>query len=125
MFNLDSFGSPLGWNDLIFNGPDTLAQQVRNCFEPKEIYFRFLNQVIPYADHFPFAVAGIPAVTLIRSNCTSGRFFHHRPDDDLDKVSTSTMETLLNGIIHFIDLLTTTNQLPFAPTIHNALQNDI
>lgn len=125
MFNLDSFGSPLGWNDLIFNGPDTLAQQVRNCFEPKEIYFRFLNQVIPYADHFPFAVAGIPAVTLIRSNCTSGRFFHHRPDDDLDKVSTSTMATLLNGIIHFIDLLTTTNQFPFPPTIPTTLQNDI
>ena len=115
MFNIDSYGSHLGWNDLISNGPADMETWIPTHF-PNDT-FRFLPEVMPYADHFPLVAAGVPSVSLIRSNCIAGRFFHHRTDDDLTRVSTEVMASLLDGVIACIDDLATCDALPFPAVI--------
>ena len=95
MFNFDSLSSPLGWNELICNGPSSLHRYLLDQFERHNLYARLCSECTPYTDHFPFVVAGIPAASLSRFNCTSGRFFHHRPDDDLSRVCVTTMIRLI------------------------------
>ena len=73
--------------------------------------------VLPYADHFPFVAAGVPGLTLMRLNCTAGRFFHHRPDDDLSRVCPQTLAALLGAVAEFTADLATAAELPFAATI--------
>lgn len=89
MFNFDGGGSLLGWSELNANGPEAMVQGIVAGFRQLDIWLGVTREVIPYTDQFPFAVAGVPGVWLSRRNCTGGRFFHHRPDDDLSRVSCS------------------------------------
>ena len=93
MYNVDGGGSLLGWTELNANGPEAMVQEVVGGFRQRDVYLRVTREVIPYTDQFPFAVAGVPGVWLTRHNCTGGRFFHHRPDDDLSRVSYALLAT--------------------------------
>ena len=115
MFNLDSCGSHLGWNDLTCNGPPDLERWITPRFPHDPL--RIHREIMPYADHFPFVAAGVPSMTLIRFNCTTGRFFHHRPDDDLSRVSIPGMASRLAGVAACIDELARCETLPFAARI--------
>jgi carboxypeptidase Q len=87
MFNFDSFGSVLGWSYLVCSGPDGVPEPFVRHFRAVDEYVGVVRNLIPYADHFPFVAAGLPTAWLGRNNCLAGRFFHHRPDDDLSRVS--------------------------------------
>lgn len=121
MFNLDSLGSWMGITELICNGPSQLEKVVSPYFERRGQYTKVRNDVVPYADHFPFVAAGIPGVWLYRSNCTGGRFFHHRPDDDLSRVSMRLMAELLESTAACLTDLSNAKRLPFpvsVPKLH-------
>jgi aminopeptidase YwaD len=122
MFNLDSYGSHLGWNDLVLNGPDALQGHLRTFFEARDIYFNIHSEVMPYADHFPLVAAGVPAVTLVRWNCATGRFFHHRPDDDLSRVSIPVVAGMVEAVSAYMAELAEMDSLPFPAAIPDALQ---
>jgi hypothetical protein len=94
MFNIDGGGSLLGWTELNANGPEAMIAGVVAGFRQRDVYMGVTREVIPYTDQFPFAVAGVPGVWLSRRNCSGGRFFHHRPDDDLSRVSCELLATL-------------------------------
>lgn len=117
IFNLDSFGSWLGWNNLILNGPAELEDYVRPFFEARDVYAKVIREVVPYADHFPFVAAGIPGITLLRSNCAAGRFFHHRPDDDLTRISLDVLAGLLDATAALIADLASRDELPFPRSV--------
>ena len=117
IFNLDSYGSYLGWTELFCNGPSQLQDYLRSYFKSYGLYVRFSDECMPYADHFPFAAAGVPAITMIRQNCIGGRFFHHRPDDDLSRVDASLMARLLDVVLAIVDDLACREILPFDPSI--------
>ena len=117
MFNLDSLGSLLGWNTLWGSGPRELDALVPGYFQKHGQQVKREYGVLPYADHFPFVAAGVPALTLMRLNCTVGRFFHHRPDDDLSRVCPQTMAALLGAVADFTAAMATVEKLPFAATI--------
>ena len=117
IFNLDSIGSWLGWNDLVLNGPAALEAYLRPFLEQRDLYARVVREIMPYADHFPFVAAGIPGVTLIRSNCTAGRFFHHRPDDDLSRVSVDVVAPLLDAFAALVADLASRRRMPFARAV--------
>ena len=40
----------------------------------------------PYTDQFPFAACGVPGIWLLRKNCPTGLFYHHRFDNAPDKI---------------------------------------
>ena len=117
MFNLDSFGSWMGWNELVANGPGALCETVRAAFAGRGLGARIDGGIMPYADHFPFVAAGCPGVTLIRPNCTAGRFFHHQPDDDPSRVSCEGMARLLDAVADCIADLAARAELPFEAKI--------
>lgn len=113
IFNLDSYGSWLGWTELVCNGPAEMPAYLRSFFEKMGLTPGFTAQIMPYADHFPFVAAGIPGVTLGRHNCTTGRFFHHRPDDDLSRVSTQVMASSLSAVADILADALQCEALPF------------
>lgn len=87
MLNFDACGSLLGWTELFCCGPERMSQYLNRFFVDQEEYVKLTSEVIPYSDHFPFTACGIPSAWVARANCSSGRFFHHRPDDTLDRIS--------------------------------------
>lgn len=117
MFNLDSYSSWLGWTEIVCNGPTELESSLRPFFHAEDVYPRFVHDIVPYADHFPFVAAGIPGLYLGRHNCTGGRFFHHRPDDDMSRVSTAVMSSHLAATSAFMADVLQRETLPFEPTI--------
>jgi hypothetical protein len=88
VLNLDSVASVLGHHWLIRAGSARfgawlLAQLWRGGLEATEH-----AAPMPFADHFPFSVFGVPAVTLYRPNMDAGmRWQHHSVHDNLDNVS--------------------------------------
>ena len=125
MFNFDSFGSLLGWNTLSGSGPAELDTKLAKYFEQEGQYFRREVGVLPYADHFPFNAAGIPGLTLMRLNCASGRFFHHRTDDDMSRLDFNVMTALLNAVAAFAAEMSQVDELPFELTIPSGNEPDI
>jgi Zn-dependent M28 family amino/carboxypeptidase len=117
LLNFDSFGSHLGWLELIAGGFPETAGWLRGVYEKHGLYPVVNTQVMPYADHFPFVAAGMPAASLLRSNCTAGRFFHHRPDDDLSRVCTELMARVLDASLEALAGLARAEALPFPPGI--------
>jgi aminopeptidase YwaD len=117
LLNFDSFGSHLGWLELIAGGPPSMADWLRGVFERHDLYLAVTTRVMPYADHFPFVAAGVPAASLLRSNCTAGRFFHHRPDDDLSRISTGLVVQVLDASLEALVELAQTETLPFPARI--------
>jgi aminopeptidase YwaD len=117
IFNLDSYGSWMGWTEVICNGPAQLSNYLRPYFEREALYPAFTAPIVPYADHFPFVAAGIPGVCLARHNCIGGRFFHHRPDDDLSRVSTPMMASHLSAAAAILADALQCEALPFPSSI--------
>lgn len=116
MFNLDSFGSLLGWNVIFGSAPAELDPVLSAHFARQDGYFRRETGVLPYADHFPFNAAGVPGLTLMRYNCAGGRFFHHRPDDDLSRLDYRVMASSLNAVATLVRELAA-EPLPFKPAV--------
>lgn len=117
IFNLDSFGSWLGWNTLSGSVPRELDALLPAYFSRHGQPYRRELGVLPYADHFPFVAAGVPGLTLMRPNCAGGRFFHHRPDDNLSRVDVNLMAASLDAVAEFTAAMAEIERLPFAAEI--------
>lgn len=114
MFNFDAFGSVLGWSYLVCSGPEGVPEPFVRQFRAADEYVGVVRDLIPYADHFPFVAAGLPAAWLGRNNCTAGRFFHHRPDDDLSRVSCDLVARMTTAAGRAIAELADVEPWPFA-----------
>ncbi|NKB67092.1 MAG: M28 family peptidase [Candidatus Latescibacteria bacterium] len=114
MFNFDSFASPMGWTELVCNGPDNLAPLLRDHFAEDNLWIQTDDQIMPYADHFPFVAAGLPAAYIGRRNCATGRFFHHRSDDDLRRISIPLVARTIDSSVRLLDRLANEENLPIA-----------
>ncbi len=113
MFNFDACGSAMGWTELVVNGPPQLTDFLTPCFERAGYYVCPTNEIMPYSDHFPFAAAGVPSAYLGRQNCAVGRFFHHRPDDDMSRVSVPLLAAYSDIVGSLMGRLSNMRQLPF------------
>lgn len=125
MYNLDSFGSHLGWLQLYMNGHANLEAAFRPHFRDADLYYQTITSVVPYADHFPFIAAGVAGVFHYRVNCDGGRFFHHRPDDDLTRVSPEVIARDVSAVAGFLDAVATAEALPFTPGIPEAQRAEV
>ncbi len=117
MLNFDSFGSGLGWTEMVANGPPEMAEYLLEFFEQRDLYMRPSADVMPYTDHFPFVAAGVPGVSIIRYNCTVGRFFHHRPDDDISRLSLPLLARIIDCANRLLVELANADPFPFPGTI--------
>ncbi len=120
MFNFDSFGSRLGWTFLVCNGPDGIGPHFTRHLAAAGHFARVQTAIVPYADHFPFVAAGVPAAWIGRNNCAAGRFFHHRPDDDLSRVSCDLVAQIVSGVGAGLAELANADDLPFPREVDGA-----
>jgi hypothetical protein len=125
MYNLDSYGSHLGWLQLYINAHPDLETSFRPYFRAADLYYQTITSVVPYADHFPFVAAGVPGVFHYRVNCDGGRFFHHRPDDDLTRVSPHVIARDVSAVATWLDEMARIDTLPFTPTVPDALRAQV
>jgi hypothetical protein len=125
MLNIDGGGSLLGWTELNANGPEAMVTAIQEAFRQRDLWLAVGREVIPYTDQFPFAVAGVPGVWLSRRNCTAGRFFHHRPDDDLSRVSCELLAALTGAAADLLAAWSAARTLPFARRIPAAQRKTI
>ena len=117
IFNIDSIGAIMGWNELITNGPAELEEYMLGQFHARSQFAKVLPSIMPYADHFPFVAAGIPGVTFWRFNCSSGISTHHHPTDRMDMISTRNMAKYLDIVATMMADLSQRETLPFKSSI--------
>ena len=125
MLNFDACGSLLGWTELSCCGPDEMGKYLNSFFVNQDEYATVKNELVPYADHFPFAACGIPTAWLGRSNCTAGRFFHHRPDDTMSRVSIPLVSKLANISRECLARIAVADPLPFPTRVPQDVQIEI
>jgi len=87
MCNFDSCSSAIGWNRFVINANAALREKMKSVYNGEDIYYVEFTQPDPCNDLFPFTVCGVPGVTLMRNNCEVGKFYHHRPDNNLENIS--------------------------------------
>ena len=125
MYNLDSYGSHLGWLQLYVNAHPDFEGTFRPHFREADLYYQVITRVVPYADHFPFVAAGLAGVFHHRANCESGRFFHHRADDDLSRVSARVIAGDVSAVATWLDEMSRVDRLPFTPGVPEAQRAEI
>ena len=109
--NFDSCGSAAGWNQLITSLDDALSQHVRDCFEGSGCYYTEVSRPDPFNDLFPFTALGIAGITVMRRNCESGVFYHHRPDNTMEILSADRAAELAQAALSLIEALADTEHL--------------
>lgn len=112
MFNIDGSGSALGWLSVNYNGMPPDEQLLRAVFKRHELFYDLHQEVCPYTDQFPFAVAGVPGLWLTRKNCATGVFYHHRRDDTLENIDTASLARQLDAVAEFLSVLAEDDTLP-------------
>ncbi len=125
MFNFDSFGSRMGWTEIVVNAPDQAEQWLATCFHAQDLYFKQSRTVIPFTDQFPFAAAGVPGLWLRRCNCETGVFYHHRADNTMDRVCPEMMARHVDAAAAFLSHLAQSRPEPAAWKIPETLQPEI
>jgi hypothetical protein len=124
MYNLDSYGSHLGWLQLYLNAHPDFEGTFGPHFRDADLYYQVITKVVPYTDHFPFVAAGLPGVFHHRANCDSGRFFHHRPGDDLSRVSARVIARDVSAVATWLDEMSCIDALPFTLGSRSAASGD-
>jgi hypothetical protein len=71
------------------------------------------REAVPFADHFPFTVYGVPSLWFFRENFPGGRWQHHSIHDNLDNVSTGVLIDVLSGVQRIVDDAAMRDELPF------------
>jgi hypothetical protein len=125
MYNLDSYGSHLGWLQLYINAHPDLEVALRSPFGEADLHYQVITTVVAYADHFPFVAAGIAGVFHHRVNCDAGRFFHHRADDELSRVSARVVARDVSVLATWLDEMSRIDALPFTPGIPDVQRPEI
>jgi hypothetical protein len=99
VLNIDSVASVLGHQMVIRAGTDEfgawlMKELARQGFDAQE-----KTAPMPFADHFPFSVFGIPAVTFHKGNMNFGmRWQHHSIHDNLDNISVDEMARVVDAV---------------------------
>lgn len=111
--NFDSLASPIGHIDLLRAGGEDLEKYAVSFLAKRDLHVAVHAGVVPFADHFPFSVFGIPGIWYSRRNCAGGRWLHHSHHDNLSNVSTTELCRILGPAAEMIAELATTAKLPF------------
>jgi hypothetical protein len=99
MLNLDSVSSVLGHYWLVRGGTKQFGTWLQRALARHGLDVVERPAPMPFADHFPFAVLGVPAVTLYRPNMDSGaRWQHHSAQDNLDNVSAPELMRVIRAV---------------------------
>lgn len=105
MWNFDSCASAVGWNNFWINANDTLYKELTDCYHARELYYNEIRGVEPTIDLFPLTACGVPGISMHRRNCETGTFFHHRPGNAPENISTDIAAQIANAALDLIERL--------------------
>lgn len=118
--NFDSIASPLGHFIMWVAGATALSQFATTRLRARGVDVVPRHEVSPFFDHFPFNRAGIPSLTFMRENFPGGRWQHHSAHDQLEHVSPSELQRLLDATAPLITTLANARTLPFPAGLPSA-----
>ena len=99
VLNLDSVASPLGHHWLLRGGTAEFGSWLVRRLAKEGLDVVEKAAPMPFADHFPFSVFGVPSVTFIRPNMDNGlRWQHHSAHDRLENVSTLELSRVIKAV---------------------------
>jgi hypothetical protein len=99
VLNLDSVASPLGHHWMIRSGTDEFGGWLVKRLAHYGLDALEKALPMPFADHFPFAALGVPAITLMRPNMDGGmRWQHHSAQDNLENVSVAELARVIGAV---------------------------
>ncbi len=99
VLNLDSVASPLGHHWLIRAGTNAFGKWLVRSLANSGLQTVEKTAAMPFADHFPFSIFGVPAVTFYRPNMDGGmRWQHHSEFDQLDNISVPELSRVIRAV---------------------------
>lgn len=114
VFNLDSVTSPLGHHWVLRAGSDAFARTIARILAKHGLDVIDKPAPMPFADHFPFSIFGVPAVTFLRPNMDSGmRWQHHSAQDNLENVSVEELARVVGALESLVKWLANARRWPF------------
>jgi len=113
VINFDSISSPLGHTTLCRAGSPSVTRTFVAALAVRGVDVETTDDVVPFADHFPFSVFGIPSVWFGRSNFPGGRWQHHSAHDTLENVSVDEVVRLLGAVAPLVADLAQQSRWPF------------
>ena len=113
--NLDSVASPLGHYWLFRAGVAGFGSWLLRRLASEGLDAVEKAAPMPFADHFPFSVFGVPAASFIRPNMDNGlRWQHHSAYDRLDNVSVAGLSRVARAMAALAGELAAKARWPFA-----------
>ena len=125
MCNFDSCSSAIGWNRFVINANDALRDKMKSVYNAEDVYYTEFTSPDPCNDLFPFTVCGVPGVTLMRNNCASGKFYHHRPDNSLENISCDIAAKLASASAKLIEELADSEDLRDVYTVDRNIADTV
>jgi hypothetical protein len=99
VLNFDSVASFLGHHWQVRAGTATFGGWLQAALAQQGLDVVDQPAPMPFADHFPFSVFGVPAVTFYRPNMDSGmRWQHHSAHDNLANVSVEELARVVRAV---------------------------
>jgi hypothetical protein len=120
--NIDSVSSPLGHHQLYCTGGVELAEYAQDQLENRGLYVQIKREAVPYADHFPFSVYGVPTLWFFRENFPGGRWQHHSVHDNLENVSADILMGFVSAVYGLINNTAQLEQLPFPRKLDSTIR---
>lgn len=114
VLNFDSVSSPLGHFVLSVAGGAPLARFGRGRLAERGLDVAVQREITPFADQFPFNLAGVASLWFFRPNFPGGRWQHHSPHDTLANVSPAQVVRLLQAVHPFVRDLASRSSWPFS-----------
>jgi hypothetical protein len=97
--NIDSVASPLGHHWVFRAGTKGFGRWLLRRLAEEGLDAVERAAPMPFADHFPFSVFGVPSASFIRPNMDNGlRWQHHSVHDQLDNVSTVELSRVVQAL---------------------------
>ena len=87
------------------NTNDILCKELTDCYHRHDLYYNEVRGAEPTIDLFPFTACGVPGISMHRRNCETGTFFHHRPANSLENISTDVAAQIANAALDLIEQL--------------------
>jgi hypothetical protein len=114
VLNVDSAASPLGHHCVLRAGTRAFGTWLLRELARAGLDARESSAPMPFADHFPFSVFGVPAVSFLRPNMDSGmRWQHHSAQDNLENVSVTELVRVVSSLAKVTRALASARRWPF------------
>jgi Zn-dependent M28 family amino/carboxypeptidase len=101
VLNADVTGTP-GKLFIALQGAPELTSLIQGYVRTVDGEAQVVDHLVPYSDHFPFSLAGVPSVMVASLGGPGSRGFAHTSADTLDKVSSGRLQATAMALARLV-----------------------